>query len=336
MSVSMESLLVKNPTFSSTSTSTSSLRLRRAAATPRAAPPPSLRLAPLLRPRACRFSVASENGPPKGLRFGLLSLDRRSSSFVAFAASHEESRSELDVESENDDLETKAEESEEAWKQTLDAFKEQALKMHSISQEAYDIYSKKAVVILKEASEQLKIQAEKARYELAIVAKELSEEGQEYLSVAAEKTPEPVKEIVETFSTPTEDLNDISKVQDFYLGIPYGLILTAGGFLSFMLTGSISAIRFGIILGGTLLALSVSSLRYYKRGKSSPIALTGQAAIAGILFLRETRFLSQRLSPFSFLTTAISGGMLVFYLYKMKQKRDQVKGPSYEEGTETQ
>lgn len=335
MSVSMESLLVKNPTFSSTS----SLPLRRAAATPRAAapPPPSLRLAPLLRPRACRLSVASENGPPKGLRFGLLSLDRRSSSFVAFAASHEESRSELDVERESDeDLETKAEESEEAWKQTLDAFKEQALKMHSISQEAYDIYSKKAVVILKEASEQLKIQAEKARYDLTIVAKELSEEGQEYLSVAAEKTPEPVKEIVETFSTPTEDLNDISKVQDFYLGIPYGLILTAGGFLSFMLTGSISAIRFGIILGGTLLALSVSSLRSYKRGKSSPIALTGQAAIAGILFLRETRFLSQRLSPFSFLTTAISGGMLVFYLYKMKQKRDQVKGPSYEEGTETQ
>lgn len=128
------------------------------------------------------------------------------------------------MEKEKDDLEMKAEESEEAWKQTLDAFKEQALKMQSVSQEAYEIYSKKAAVILKGTSEQLKIQAEKARYDLGVVAKELSEEGREYLSAAAENSPEPVKEIVETFSTPTEDLNDISKVQDFYLGIPYGEI----------------------------------------------------------------------------------------------------------------
>ncbi|XP_030538758.1 protein FATTY ACID EXPORT 3, chloroplastic isoform X2 [Rhodamnia argentea] len=328
MSFSMESLLVKNPSLNSTS-----LPIRRAAIS---RSPSSLRLESLLRPRAPRFSVASENGPPGGLRFGLHSLHRRSSSVIAFAASHEESHSELDVEKENGDLDKKAEESEEAWEQTLDAFKEQALKMQSISQEAYEIYSKKAAVILKETAEQLKIQAEKARYDLSVVAKELSEEGKEYLSAAAEKSPEPVKEIVETFSTPTEDLNDISKVQDFYLGIPYGLLLSVGGFLSFMLTGSISAIRFGVILGGTLLAFSVSSLRYYKRGKSSSLALKGQAGIAGIIFLREIRFLSQRLSFFSFLMTVVSGGMLAFYLYKIKQKRDQMKGPSCEEGMETQ
>ncbi|KAF8007669.1 hypothetical protein BT93_K1611 [Corymbia citriodora subsp. variegata] len=329
MTVSMESLLLRNPSLGSASSP-----LRRAAISRRPSPS-SLRLAPLLRPRACGLSAASGNAPPKGLRFGLLSLDRRSPSFVAFAASREES-SELEVDKENDDLETKAEESEEAWKQTLDAFKEQALKMQSISQEAYEIYSKKAVVILKETSEQLKIQAEKARYDLGVVANELSEEGKEYLSTAAENSPESVKEIVETFSTPTEDLNDISKVQDFYLGIPYGLVLSVGGFLSFMLTGSIAAIRFGVILGGILLALSVSSLRYYKRGKTSSLALTGQAAIAGIIFLREIILLSQRPSPFSFLTTIISGGMLAFYLYKNKQNRGQTKGPSYEEGMETQ
>lgn len=321
----MESLLVKNPSLNSTS-----LPLRRAAI-PRSSAPSSLRLESLLRPR--RFSVASENVP---LRCGLLSLDRRSSSFIAFAASHEESHSELDVEKEKDDLDNKAEESEEAWEQTLDAFKEQALKMQSISQEAYEIYSKKAAVILKKTAEQLKIQAEKARYDLTVVAKELSVEGKEYLSVAAENSPEPVKEIVETFSTPTEDLNDISKVQDFYLGIPYGLLLSVGGFLSFMLTGSISAIRFGVILGGTLLALSVSSLRYYKRGKSSPLALKGQAGIAGIIFLREICSLSQRLSFFNCVMTVVSGGMLVFYLYKIKQNRDQMKGPSFEEGMETE
>ncbi|XP_030466786.2 protein FATTY ACID EXPORT 3, chloroplastic isoform X1 [Syzygium oleosum] len=336
MSVSMESLLLRNPSLSSSASSSLPLR-RRSAVSPPSPPPSSLRLAPILRPRARGFSASFKNVPPVGLRFGVLSLDRRSPSAVTFAASHEESkRSEIDVEKEKDDFETKSEESEEAWKQTLDAFKEQALKMQSISQEAYEIYSKKAAVILKETSEQLKIQAEKARYDLGVVAKELSEEGKEYLSAAAENSPEPVKEIVETFSTPTEDLNDISKVQDFYLGIPFGLALSVGGFLSFMLTGSLSAIRFGVILGGTLLALSVSSLRYYKRGKSSSLALKGQAGIAGIIFLREIRILSQRLSLFSFLMTIISGGMLVFYLYKIKQNRDQMKGPSYEEGMETQ
>lgn len=43
-----------------------------------------------------------------------------------------------------------------------------------------------------------------------------------------------------------------------------------------MVTGSTEAIRFGMILGGVLLALSISSLRKHKRGKSSPLALKGQ------------------------------------------------------------
>lgn len=56
-----------------------------------------------------------------------------------------------------------------------------------------------------------------------------------------------------------------------------GLLLSLGGFLSFMVTGSISAIRFGVIIGGALLFLSVSSLRSYKQGESSPLTLKGQA-----------------------------------------------------------
>lgn len=55
-----------------------------------------------------------------------------------------------------------------------------------------------------------------------------------------------------------------------------GLVLSLGGFLSFMVTGSVAAIRFGVILGGVLLALSISSLKSYKRGKPSPLALKGQ------------------------------------------------------------
>lgn len=98
--------------------------------------------------------------------------------------------------------------------------------MLDISQEAYQIYLKKATVVLKETSQQLKIQADKATDDLSLIAKELSQDGKLYLSSAAENSPEPVKDIVETFaSSNPDDLKDVSKVLDFYVGIPYGMIM---------------------------------------------------------------------------------------------------------------
>lgn len=79
------------------------------------------------------------------------------------------------MEKDKDDLKLGTEDSEEAWKQVLDSFKEQALKMQSISQEAYEVYSKKAIIILKETSEQMKIEADKARKDFSVIAKEISE-----------------------------------------------------------------------------------------------------------------------------------------------------------------
>ncbi|KAJ4978133.1 hypothetical protein NE237_008913 [Protea cynaroides] len=263
----------------------------------------------LVRSHSCRIACFNST---KGLGSHFISLDTRRSknrSFVSSAASQEDSHSEVEVEKTKSELEVGSEESEEAWKQTLESFKEQAIKMQSMSQEAYELYSKKAMVILKETSKQLKIQAEKARQDLTVVAKEISEGGKEYLSTAAEKSPEPVKDIVETFASSTDDLNEVSKVRDWYLGIPYGALLCLGGFLSFMLTGSTSAIRFGIILGGTLLALSISSLRSWREGEPSSLAVKGQAAIASVIFLRELRLFFQRPSfPGSFMTL-VSGAM---------------------------
>ncbi|KAG4209780.1 hypothetical protein ERO13_A02G003100v2 [Gossypium hirsutum] len=277
---------------------------------------PSLRL----RPPAYRVSLAA----PKGFAVGFRSLHSRlpfHHSVVAFAASHEESHSEMEVEGEKDELEMGSEEeSNEAWKQALASFKEQALKLQSVSLEAYEVHSKKALITLKETSEVLKVQAEKARNDLTEVVKEMSEEGKEYLSTAAENSPPEVKEIVETFSSSAEDFNDVSKVHDFHVGIPYGFILSVGGFLSFMVTGSISAIRFGIILGGALLALSVSSLKSHKRGESSPLAIKGQAVISSVLFLRELSLLILRSTLCSFLTTVISGAVVAFYMYKLLSK----------------
>lgn len=131
--------------------------------------------------------------------------------------------SDVELEKDKKDLKTEAEESEEAWKQTLASFKEQAMQVKAVSQEAYEVYSKKAMIILKETSEKLQIQAEKAREDLTVVAKEISEESKEYLATAAKNSPEPVKDIVETFASSADELSDISKVRDFYVGIPYGM-----------------------------------------------------------------------------------------------------------------
>ncbi|TKY68980.1 FATTY ACID EXPORT 3 [Spatholobus suberectus] len=203
-------------------------------------------------------------------------------SFLALAAPREEG-GEIEPENEKNDDRIRAEES---WKQALDAFREQASKIREASQEAYELYSEKAILVLKEATE-----------ELRVTAKEIGEEGKQYLTVVAENSPE-VKEMVETFTSPNHDLSEISKLRDFYVGIPYGLVLSVGGFVSFMVTGSTAALRFGIVLGGVLLALSISSLRSYKRGQPSSIMLKGQTAIASILFLREIRLLAAEVRQF--------------------------------------
>ncbi|XP_021685801.2 protein FATTY ACID EXPORT 3, chloroplastic isoform X2 [Hevea brasiliensis] len=328
MTVAVELLAIRNPNY---------LRLKRASlSSTKALGGPS----PLVKSRGYKVSIeAPAVFTYKGLRIGFPSLERRNSwsrPIVAFAASHEESHSEIEVEKENNGVELGAEESQEAWKETLASFKEQALKVQSVSQEAYEVYSKKAMVILKETSEQLKIQADKAKSDLAVLAKEVSEDGKEFLSVAAENSPEPVKEVVETLASATDDLaDDFSQIRDFHVGIPYGFFLSVGGFLSFMLTGSISAVRFGIILGGALLALSVLSLKSYKKEVQPPTSiLKGEAGITAIIFLRELLLLSRKASFLTLFSTVISGAVVAFFLYRIIVNGKLNKGSDMGQGAE--
>ncbi|KAJ1388708.1 hypothetical protein SESBI_38902, partial [Sesbania bispinosa] len=210
MSFTMDSVSVLNPKLTHTHISLPFNKLRHC-----------VKFDPLLQPRSFRLSVNAV--PPNGLAACFLTLNRRKPLSVAFAASHQDSEHrEVEVEKGNDEEppHVGSEESQEAWKQAVDTFREQALKLQGISQEAYEVYSKKAIVILKDTTEQLKVQADKASHDLSIAAKEIAEEGKEYLSAAADNSPE-VKEIVETFTSPTDDLSKVSGVQDFYVGVPY-------------------------------------------------------------------------------------------------------------------
>lgn len=112
--------------------------------------------------------------------------------------------------------------SDKAWEQILESFKQQSLKMQTVSQEAFMVYSKNAMTMLEETSKTLKIQADKAKIDIADITKEISEEGSQYITAARDNSPDFIKDVVQVFSALPE-FNDISKHQDFYLGIPYGM-----------------------------------------------------------------------------------------------------------------
>uniref|UniRef100_A0A804M4L4 FRIGIDA-like protein n=1 Tax=Zea mays TaxID=4577 RepID=A0A804M4L4_MAIZE len=184
---------------------------------------------------------------------------------VAALAGEPTEGSEVGDDKDNSNGEIKPEEAQEAWKVMLEQFKAEALRMQALSMQAYDVYSKRAREVLLEASEKLKIQADKAQKDLSVIATEVSQEGHEYLVMAARSSPDSIKDITTTFRA-LERLNWPSEYEDYHVGIPFGTFLTVGGFLNFMLTGSTSALRFGIVLGLALLTLGISSLRSHREG----------------------------------------------------------------------
>ncbi|KAL8154396.1 hypothetical protein V2J09_012156 [Rumex salicifolius] len=295
--------------------------------------PPSL--LSVRRNRLLFLSAVSSRNSPIGLCGSALISESNRRSILPLAASQEDSTP-LDVEYENEKRgqEEQGKESEEAWERALAGFKEQALRLQSVSQEAYEVYSKKAMVALKETAVQLKIEADKARYDLTIMAQELGEDGKLYMAQAAENSPEPVKDVVETFAYATDNVKDVSEVRDFYIGIPYGAILSLGGFLDFMVTGRTSAIRFGVILGGALLALSLSSLKSWRKSKQTDgVILKCETAIAGILFVREFRLFFQKMSFSGLIGAAISGAIAAFFVYRLlnDQHADGSNADSFDE-----
>ncbi|KAG6513140.1 hypothetical protein ZIOFF_023448 [Zingiber officinale] len=239
---------------------------------------------------------------------------RRPKKFVALAISREDSNSDIEMEKDNDHANLNAGGSQEAWKEALERLKAESLNVKSVSEEAYQVYSTKAIEMLMDTAENLKIQADKVQTDLSVLALEISKEGQEYLSAAAKNYPDPVREILEVYAS-VEELSNISSARDFYLGIPYGCFLAVGGFLHFMLSGSIPAIRFGFILGTSILALSVSSLRAWKNGNETPLLLVGQTG-SGCCVLR-LNCSNPCTGSGNVNERRVGGAMLGFYAYRI-------------------
>lgn len=222
-----------------------------------------------------------------------------------------------DKEKESEKIEIEPEEAQEVWKEMLKQFKAEAIRMQALTTQAYDVYSKRAREVLLEASEKLRIQADKAQKDLSVIAAEVGEEGQEYLQLAAKNSPDSIKDITETINA-VGNLNGPSEYKDYHVGISFGTFLTVGGFLNFMLTGSTSAIRFGFVLGFALLALGISSLRSQRAGGRQPrLLLKGQAAIASVIFFKDLSvFFRYGWFPNVF-AVLLSGMVATFYIHRI-------------------
>ncbi|KAF0922052.1 hypothetical protein E2562_024004 [Oryza meyeriana var. granulata] len=283
---------------------------------------------------ACAAAASSSSRRRLDAPFRALSADPRLAAgwgalrtrrVVATFAGEESVGSELGDDKEKGKDEIKPEEAQQVWKEMLKQFKEEALRMQTLTLQAYDVYSKRAREVLLEASEKLKIHADKAQNDLTEIATAVGKEGQEYLAIAAQNSPDSIKDISETFNSLGQ--LKLSEYQDYHVGIPFGTFLTAGGFLNFMLTGSISAIRFGIVLGFALLALGISSLRSQRAGGQRPrILLTSQAAISSVIFFRELSIFFQHGWFPNIFVVLLSGAVAFFYFHRIVTSGH--KGPS--------
>ncbi|PKI31615.1 hypothetical protein CRG98_047997 [Punica granatum] len=94
-----------------------------------------------------------------------------------------------------------------------------------------------------------------------------------------------------------------------------GLVL-GGGIIGFLLSGNAKALGSGVLYGGALLALSILSLKIWRKGKSSLPFILGQAALSAALLWKNLQIytLTKKVLPAG-LNIVISAAMLCFYSY---------------------
>ncbi|XP_031396720.1 protein FATTY ACID EXPORT 1, chloroplastic isoform X2 [Punica granatum] len=117
-------------------------------------------------------------------------------------------------------------------------------------------------------------------------------------------------------SEPAIQQTRAAKIHDFCLGIPFGGLVLGGGIIGFLLSGNAKALGSGVLYGGALLALSILSLKIWRKGKSSLPFILGQAALSAALLWKNLQIytLTKKVLPAG-LNIVISAAMLCFYSY---------------------
>ncbi|KAJ7534596.1 hypothetical protein O6H91_13G101800 [Diphasiastrum complanatum] len=132
----------------------------------------------------------------------------------------------------------------------------------------------------------------------------------------AKITPSLVRDIARSTTGQSGFPENIFAIHDFCLGIPYGCLLIAESLLWFIATWRTSPFYTGVLLGGLILASSISSLKAWSEGCSSRTQMKAQAALAFIICARALPdVLKTKLLFPNAVVCIISAAMTGFYAY---------------------
>jgi len=94
------------------------------------------------------------------------------------------------------------------------------------------------------------------------------------------------------------------------------VLLVVGGLLGFIITGITVSIRFGVLLGGVILAFSVTSLGAWKQGESTLRYIQGQTVITRAIFFSFIQRYAETKFVFPTGVVAVTNpAMLALYAY---------------------
>ncbi|XP_044965568.1 protein FATTY ACID EXPORT 6-like isoform X2 [Hordeum vulgare subsp. vulgare] len=114
-------------------------------------------------------------------------------------------------------------------------------------------------------------------------------------------------------------------MDDFYVTIPYGLVVLGGGVAGYVKRGSVASLAAGAGFGGALLLAGALSIWAFTGGHSSSLFATVlQTALTIVMTIRYMK--TRKVVPAGIIAT-ISAVVLIFYVYKISKGGNEVYLP---------
>ncbi|KAK3125173.1 hypothetical protein QOZ80_7BG0601230 [Eleusine coracana subsp. coracana] len=118
-------------------------------------------------------------------------------------------------------------------------------------------------------------------------------------------------------------------MEDFYITIPYGAVVLAGGVAGYVKRGSTASLAAGGSLGGALLLAGALSAWAFARGESGSVFATIIQTVCAVVLtvVMGIRYIkTKKIMPAGVIAT-ISALVLIFYVYKILNGGNKVYLP---------
>lgn len=122
-------------------------------------------------------------------------------------------------------------------------------------------------------------------------------------------------------------------MDDFYITIPYGLIVLGGGVVGYVRRGSVASLAAGAGFGGALLLAGALSIWDFAHGHSNSLFATVLQTVcaAALTIAMGIRYMKTRKVMPAGIVATISALVLIFYVYKISNGGNEVYIPVSDE-----